>query len=193
LASAPWGGSTNFEAALKLVLRVVEEKRLPQEDIPDMMVVSDMQFDQASRDSDRWNVMYQNIEAEFKKLGLRLYGKALTPPNIIFWNVRAAEGFPAAADQKGVMFLSGFSPSLMKFVLSGEMAGVEDIVVDEETGMVDVVKRMITPEEALRKILSDDGLAAVREVLESKFGAEIGTVGGEKKEGGLRLEDLVMA
>ena len=192
LESAPWGGSTNFAAALKLVLKVVEEKRLPQEDIPDIMVVSDMQFDQAGRDSKKWNVMYQNIEEEFKNLGLRLYGKALTPPNIIFWNVRAAEGFPAAADQKGVMFLSGFSPSLMKFVLSGEMGGVEDIVVDEETGMIDVVKRMITPEEALRKILDDDGLAAVREVLESKFGVEIGNVGGEKKGDGVKLEDLVM-
>jgi len=34
-------------------------------------------------------------------------------------------GYPAAADQKGVMLrlLSGYSPALMKFILSGEMEG----------------------------------------------------------------------
>ena len=47
-------------------------------------------------------------------------------PNIIFWNVHADTfGYPAAADQKGVMLrlLSGYSPALMKFILSGEMEG----------------------------------------------------------------------
>jgi len=188
LSSSPWGCSTNFKKAMELVLKIVEKKRLPQEDIPDLMVVSDMQFDQASREKN----MFQVCEKMFKDLGMKLYGKALQPPNIIFWNVRAAEGFPAAADQKGCMFLSGYSASLMKFVLSGEMAAVEDIVVDEETGMVDVVKRQITPAEALRKILLDDGLLPVRELLESKFADEIGMIGGEKREDEvvIKMEDL---
>ena len=188
LQSAPWGCSTNFKKAMELVLKIVEEKRLPQEEIPDLMVVSDMQFDQASREKN----MFQVCEKMFKDLGMKLYGKALQPPNIIFWNVRAAEGFPAAADQKGCMLLSGYSASLMKFVLSGEMAAVEDIVVDEETGMVDIVKGQITPEEALRKILLDEGLLPVRELLENKFADEIGMIGGEKREDDeAKLEDLM--
>lgn len=187
LQSAPWGMNTNFKKAMELVLKIVEKKRLPQEDIPDLMVVSDMQFDQASREKN----MFQVCEKMFKDLGMKLYGKALQPPNIIFWNVRAAEGFPAAADQKGCMLLSGYSASLMKFVLSGEMAAVEDIVVDEETGMVDVVKRQITPEEALRKILLDEGLLPVRELLENKFADEIAMIGGEKKKDEVKLEDLM--
>ena len=30
-------------------------------------------------------------------------------------------GYPAEADQKGVMLISGYSPALMKFIMSGEM------------------------------------------------------------------------
>ena len=60
--------------------------------------------------------------ALFHQVGMQVHGRPLNPPNIIFWNVRADTfGYPAAADQKGVMLLSGYSPALMKFILSGEM------------------------------------------------------------------------
>lgn len=47
LRRAAWGGSTNFEAAMDLIARVVEANRLLPEDIPDLIVFSDMQFDTA--------------------------------------------------------------------------------------------------------------------------------------------------
>ena len=41
------------------------------------------------------------------QVGMQVHGRPLNPPNIIFWNVRADTfGYPAAADQKGVMLLS---------------------------------------------------------------------------------------
>jgi len=90
----------------------------------------------------------------------------LSAPNIIFWNVRAdTYGYPAAADQKGVMLLSGYSPALMKFILSGEM---EEEVAEALDGDGNVVKtrRQVDPREALRRVLNDSGLDAVRTVLE---------------------------
>jgi len=52
---------------------------------------------------------------------MSICGVPYTPPIIIFWNVRAdTVGFPVTSDQKGVMMLSGYSPALMKFILSGE-------------------------------------------------------------------------
>ena len=60
--------------------------------------------------------------------------------------------------------MSGYSPALMKFVLSGEMEATVE-VVDEATGVVTMVNRQITPREALHKVLSDTGLDPVREVL----------------------------
>ncbi len=178
LAGADWGGNTDFEAAMNRIASVVEAKRLTQEEIPDMLVVSDMQFDMArgsggygsygyggaSSKPASWETSYEKIRAMFHDLGMKIHGVPFNPPKIIFWNVRATEGFPVDADQPGVMLMSGYSPSLMKFVLSGEMeAEVE--VVDEATGEVTTVKRQITPREALHKVLHENGLDPIRETL----------------------------
>jgi hypothetical protein len=181
LMRGSWGGSTNFEGAMNLIAAVVEKQRLKQEDIPTLMVVSDMQFDYASGGYDGyrgygggrssgWNTASQNIKKLFHDLGVKMWGKPFDAPLIVFWNVRSGTtGTPAAADEEGVVMLSGYSPSLMKFVLSGEMAEVvEDIVVDEETGEVSKVTRQITPAEALRKVLDDEGLEPVRDALRGK-------------------------
>ena len=176
LAGADWGGNTDFEAAMNRVAYIVETKRLTQDEIPNMLVVSDMQFDEArgsggygyygssSSKPKAWETSYEKIRMMFHDLGMKVHGTPFEPPKIIFWNVRATEGFPVDADQPGVMLMSGYSPALMKFVLSGEMeAEVE--VVDEATGEVIKVKRQITPREALHKILTDSGLDPVRDVL----------------------------
>lgn len=43
LEQAPWGGSTDFAKACDLLVDTVREKRLTQDQIPNMLVVSDMQ------------------------------------------------------------------------------------------------------------------------------------------------------
>ena len=89
------------------------------------------------------------------------------PPRIIFWNVRAdTVGFPAAADQKGVMLLSGYSPALMTFILSGEMEEEVATALDEDRNVV-TTRRQADPREMLRRILTDSGLDAVRAVLDA--------------------------
>jgi hypothetical protein len=96
---------------------------------------------------------------------MQVHGHPLQPPNIIFWNVRAdTVGYPAAADQKGVMLLSGFSPSLMKFILSGEME--EECITLDEDGKIVKSRAQVDPRETLRRVLYDSGLDDVRSVLE---------------------------
>jgi hypothetical protein len=183
LMRGSWGGSTNFEGAMNLIARVIEKEKLKQEDIPVLMVVSDMQFNSAASGGwgyddlrngryggNVWNTASENIKKLFHDLGVKMWGTPFDAPQIVFWNVRAGTtGMPATADEEGVITLSGYSPSLMKFVLSGEMAEVvEDIIVDEETGEVTKVTRKITPAEALRKVLDDDGLELVRDALRGK-------------------------
>ncbi len=177
LARAPWGGTTDFEAAMNLIAQVCVNKMLKKDEVPDLLVVSDMQFD-AARGSggfyyagrtqpDRWNTACENIKAMFERVGNQICGEPYDAPNIIFWNVRAGTaGMPAKADDEGVVLVSGYSPSLMKFILSGELNDqVEDIVVDEETGEMKKVVRKITPAESLRKILDDQGLEMIRDAI----------------------------
>ena len=100
---------------------------------------------------------------------MQVHGRPLSPPNIIFWNVRAdTYGYPAAADQKGVMLLSGYSPALMKFILSGEM---EEEVAEALDGDGNVVKtrRQVDPREALRRVLNDWRGSALRVPLSRTF------------------------
>ena len=121
LSHAPWGGSTDFWKAMKMIADLVKTHRLEQHEIPDLLVISDMQFDEASASN---ALPFDKIVDMFRQVGMFLHGHELKPPGIIFWNVRSdTVGYPAAADQPGVMLLSGFSPALMKFILSGEMVG----------------------------------------------------------------------
>jgi hypothetical protein len=57
------------------------------------------------------------------------------------------------------MLLSGYSPALMKFILSGEM---EEEVAEALDGDGNVVKtrRQVDPREALRRVLNESGLDA---------------------------------
>lgn len=45
LQRAPWGGSTDFEAACEKILQAAEVAKLKPDEIPDLIVFSDMQFD----------------------------------------------------------------------------------------------------------------------------------------------------
>ena len=58
-----------------------------------------------------WDTVYEEIAQLFYEVGMQVHGRPLSPPNIIFWNVRAdTYGYPAAADQQGVMLFSGTLP-----------------------------------------------------------------------------------
>lgn len=54
LQSAEWGGSTNFVAACELILESAQRAKLSPEEIPDLIVFSDMQFDQAQDPYSSW-------------------------------------------------------------------------------------------------------------------------------------------
>ena len=45
--AAGWGGSTNFAAACEMILATAEKAKLKPDEVPDLIVFSDMQFDQA--------------------------------------------------------------------------------------------------------------------------------------------------
>ena len=162
LMKAPWGGSTNIMKALNLIYNVVEESKLSMEQVPDMIVFTDMQFDEADQNSS-FKTHYELIKDEFKKLGEKISGKPYDPPRIIFWNLRgnSYSGIhaPVKCDTEGVQLLSGFSPSLMKSLLNGDEL-VEEEVKDEK---VVKVKKKVSPWDTYRKIMDNDVFDPIRE------------------------------
>jgi len=170
--SAGWGGSTNFEAACERILEVVEAAKLGPDDVPDLICFSDMQFDAArgpdyySRDwsaPSSWEIHFERLQRRFDEVGRKVCGQPYAAPRIIFWNLAGnTVGFPAAADAPNCQMLSGFSPALLKLVLTGaDLVGEEEEVVQPD-GTVKVVKQGPTPAQTLRAALDDPCFDPVR-------------------------------
>ena len=99
LGGAPWGGSTDFAKAMAQIAEMVQRERLEQQDIPDLLVVSDMQFDEARGEAgyggfgyggfgghamppDSWDTAYEKIARLFHDVGMHVHGHPLNPPHV---------------------------------------------------------------------------------------------------------------
>ena len=113
--NAVWGMKINLQAMFDLVLDMATSLKVTQENIPELFViVSYIEFDEATRKNDRANV--EVYRQKFVEAGY-------TPPDVIFWNVNSTNvQFPASHDAGGVALVSGFSPELFSSLLqSGDM------------------------------------------------------------------------
>jgi hypothetical protein len=130
LKNANWHMSTNFGKVFELVLSRAKANNITEEDMPkNILVISDMEFNSA--DDNRTNFEY--VQDLYKASGY-------TIPKLVFWNVNGRIGnTPATINDKGVQLISGFSPSIMKYVLEAEAnpeALVESIVNDEAYAII---------------------------------------------------------
>ena len=111
--------STNLEAAFKTILDQAVKFNIPQGEMPTkVLILSDMEFNHAtgnrwSRNDNDWNPSAMAmIDEMFTEAGY-------VRPGIIFWNINSRGGnFPASFDEMGTALISGFSPSIMKSVIS---------------------------------------------------------------------------
>merc|ERR1711881_59317 len=158
LQRAPWGGSTNFVAAMDLLLAACVDGNVDREDVPDLIVFSDMQFDAASGPG--WETHHARLSREWASKGYEL-------PTITYWNLRGDTqgGFMADSKTPGVRLLSGFSPALLKLVLTGEEVDEDDVTVDG------VSRAKPTPYQTMRKCLDAPRYDAVRVMLSDFDGA----------------------
>jgi hypothetical protein len=110
---AEWGMSTNLESVFELLLKRAVKHSIPPDEMPNTLVIfSDMQFNQAIREEDH-NAL-EMMKTRYKDAGY-------VTPNIIFWNLRASNGVPAKFTEDGIALVSGFSPSTMETILSGDI------------------------------------------------------------------------
>ena len=172
LQRAEWGGSTDLEAALDRIIEVCELKKLGPTDIPDLIIFSDMQFDEADRGARGSNreTQQERIVKKFHDVGIKICGEPYSAPRVIYWNLRSnTVGFPTEATASNVQLLSGYSPSLFKAVLVGGCDEQEEEVIKEEVledGAVVVTvtreRKKVTPYETLRRVLDDSRYIDVR-------------------------------
>ena len=153
------GLNTNFYKACMRIVEKMKQAKVPVGEEPeDLIVLTDMGFDAASRENGYygrsvtkdagWNTQIQQIRDEFKKAGEEVWGEGngWKPPRIVIWNLSAQyKDFHAKADQEGVVQLSGWSPSMLKALQKG---GIQ----------------VMTPYMGMRAILDDERYDEVRKV-----------------------------
>lgn len=164
LERADWGFSTNFELAYDEILKVCVENKLAKNDVPSLIVFSDMQFDQAASHTSRLDTMHETIRSKFAATAKVLDWEDSEPTPIIYWNLRTG-GHPVDQDTEGTVLLSGFSPSMLKMVMNGEALEDDEVEVVESDGTVRTEKVRVTPSQVLRKVLDDPLYDPVRNIL----------------------------
>ena len=129
MVKSDWGMSTNLHAALDKILSVAVKGNVPEHEMPAMLLIlSDMQFNACVRHDDSAMEM---IARKYQDAGYEM-------PKVVFWNLNAAYGnTPVAFDKSGTALVSGFSPAIVKPLLSGDLDG-------------------FTPEAVMMKTIMDD-------------------------------------
>ena len=160
------GLSTDFQKAMELIIKDLKMNKTPLDEAPtDLVVFTDMAWDQAYSSSQtssytnntyrhhvktaNWQTHIEMIRTSFKNAGEDNFGEGngYAMPRIIIWNLRSnTQDFHAQADTPGVMMMSGWSPSLFKYIMKEGF-------------------KSITPYETLRMQLDDPIYDLVRDAL----------------------------
>ena len=124
-----WDMNTNLHAAFERILETAIKGKVAAEDMPSiLLVLSDMQFDQCAAYDDS---AMQMIVRKYEKAGYKV-------PTIIFWNLNDRAGnAPVSFNQKGVGLVSGFSPSIMRAILSADMDTLSPEIIVRDAVMID--------------------------------------------------------
>lgn len=106
-----WGGGTNLEAAMHLIMKTARENNVPQSDMPQfLLVLSDMEFN-------TWG-----SSAPGKQVRDLFEANGYEMPNIVWWNIQSRNSStPVRANEQGMALVSGFSPAIVNNLLHGEI------------------------------------------------------------------------
>lgn len=112
--------NTNIEAVFSIILKTAVDNKSKQKEIPDILVLSDMEFDGATTLScwdfnSKFNTLFETIRQRFAHYGYQM-------PKLIFWNICSrTNGIPVRENANGVILVSGFSKNTFKMVASGKL------------------------------------------------------------------------
>ena len=128
--------NTDIEATFDLILDTAVKNHLPQEELPSAcLIISDMQFDQATAHDDNTTVI-ESCRRKFESLGYNM-------PRLIFWNISvyAHNTIPVQMHPSGVILVSGFSKSIVDMVISRELDPERALKaeLDAKCSIVDIV------------------------------------------------------
>ena len=130
LRRADWGYNTDLQKVFTLILDQAVKNNVPESEMPTkILVLSDMEFDAAIHSSSvfssntQWSpTAQQMIQKMFGDAGYKM-------PEIVYWNIQSrGENIPVSFNESGTALVSGFSPSILKSLLKGEIVSPQQIM-----------------------------------------------------------------
>ena len=114
-------GSTDLQRAFELILDSAVANNVSKEDMPDtILCISDMEFNQGT--SGYTN--HKQIKNKYAKAGYDM-------PRIVYWNVNARNNqSPVKKDTENTVLVSGYSPSILKTILSSKDHSPLDLMLE---------------------------------------------------------------
>jgi hypothetical protein len=114
-----WGMNTNLMGAFMEILKIGTNNGVADVDMPKiLLILSDMEFDQCTTGGDRRAMVA--IQDMYQQAGY-------TVPKIVFWNLNARAGnSPVGHRENGTALVSGFSPAIMKSILTANEVKAEN-------------------------------------------------------------------
>lgn len=122
LKAAKWGYNTDLYKVFERILTIATENNLSPNEMPTtILIISDMQFDMGVKIN---KTMYENVKELYHESGYDL-------PEIIFWNVVGDKNnYPATKYDYKVGLVSGYSPSILKSILKGEVISPIELMLE---------------------------------------------------------------
>jgi len=111
LENAHWDANTNIQKVFDLVLDTAVENSVKKEDMPSTIyILSDMEFDQATTGR-QTKTNFEVIKQKYNESGYDM-------PILVFWQVDSRQNnVPVTENEKGVVLVSGSSPSTFKMAM----------------------------------------------------------------------------
>ena len=113
----PWGGNTNLQATFDMLLE--NSIGAAKKDLPKViLLISDMEFNSCDR----------NYKSNFAAIKAKYSAAGVPMPVIVFWrvDVKVAQQ-PVTKHETGAILINGYSPSILKSILSMDTESLESI------------------------------------------------------------------
>ena len=135
LQRAEWGYNTNLVKVFDLVLDQATKHSVPESEMPTkILILSDMEFDLATETVSGWEKTHiaTKWDATAQEMIEQKYaGAGYKVPAIVYWNIQSrGNNIPVAFDKIGTALISGFSPSILKSVIKGDIVSPAQIMDD---------------------------------------------------------------
>lgn len=131
--------NTNILATFDLILETAKINKLSQKQLPKtILVISDMEFDAATYNGNNERV-FKVAHNRYKAAGYHL-------PRLVFWNVRSKtkSSIPMLKNKYGLTLVSGFSPSILRMVLSNKLDPYAALLDEINSPRYDLVDKLLS-------------------------------------------------